>query len=46
MGGNHRVSARRMRKLGWYPEETKKVSLLASLPAELEVVLEQDLICY
>ncbi|KAF9476477.1 NAD(P)-binding protein [Pholiota conissans] len=37
LGGNHRVTAERLKKLGWEATESKKVSLLESLPEEVDM---------
>ncbi|KAJ3507823.1 hypothetical protein NLJ89_g6086 [Agrocybe chaxingu] len=42
MGGNERVNPQRLKKLGWVPVETKKLPLLESLPAEVEVAIQEQ----
>ncbi|RDB15631.1 hypothetical protein Hypma_004030 [Hypsizygus marmoreus] len=39
MGGNQIVTSHRLRRLGWEPVETKKKSLMESLPEELELAI-------
>ncbi|KDR74353.1 hypothetical protein GALMADRAFT_227416 [Galerina marginata CBS 339.88] len=41
LGGNNRAKPQRLERLGWEATETKKVSLLASLPQEIEVILDE-----
>ncbi|KAG6331139.1 hypothetical protein ID866_7947, partial [Astraeus odoratus] len=40
LGGNQWVKPQRLAKLGWEPVETKRVSLLESLPGMLDVALQ------
>jgi len=42
LGSNHRASPQRLKRLGWEPTETKKFSLLQSLPLEVEVALQEE----
>ncbi|KAF4615950.1 hypothetical protein D9613_011389 [Agrocybe pediades] len=42
LGGNHRVKASRMKRLGWTPSESRKISLLESLPTEVQIALRED----
>ncbi|PFH46826.1 hypothetical protein AMATHDRAFT_43342 [Amanita thiersii Skay4041] len=39
-GGNQNVTAKRLKKFGWEPTETKKLSLMDSLPAEMEIAMK------
>lgn len=42
LGGNQFVKPQRLAKLGWEPVETKKLSLLDSLPRMIDVALEES----
>ncbi|KDR74351.1 hypothetical protein GALMADRAFT_70749 [Galerina marginata CBS 339.88] len=41
LASNNRVKPQRMKRLGWEATETKKISLLESLPREVEVAFEE-----